>query len=174
MSTKLNRTAMAGLKPNRLPLGPVANVADDDRSFTEALIAKAQEIWLTAPDKAEIQEIQHDLRHGFDRLDRLVERALEVLRSYLPEYTVFATTTHDRNIVLSVVPDELNLHRAVHAGTLERGGVIPESRQPKVKYWLSEFESVNQRHTILYKRVGGRATGGTRAWELVWQSSVSL
>lgn len=159
-------------KPVRLPIGHIADAVDDSETTLLALFAASQGVWLTTRDLVAVNDLRRELAVcDYRELDRMVERAYDVMRRYLPEFTNFSTVTSATGISIAVLPDELALHRAEHEDRiLERGSqVVPYANNRRIHYYLSEFvDAANTRHLILYRRA--QASGRSpKDWMVLWE-----
>jgi hypothetical protein len=152
-------------KPTRLSMGAfMVDATLDEENTLLALLGVCMELWLTPPDLTEILDVRRSYKEGDEKLGDLVERTVEVLHRYLPDCAAFGQRSEESGINTYVVPDEVKLHRLEHDDrVLLRGGIIPETGDRKVKYWLAQVSGVQ----ALYKRIG--AGKGVAGWELVWQ-----
>lgn len=161
---------MQDKKPTRLHLGQfLGDPTLDDEETLLALLAASQNVWLSSVDLTEMNDIRRSMKDcDYSELGAMCERAFEVLRRYLPEFTEFHNTLDEHGLMVSVLPDEQALYRAEVNGFLERGNhVIPYSSNKKAKYHLAEFtDGRGVTHRALYLKI--RRGSSPKDWELLW------
>lgn len=163
-------------KPTKLPLGWICDAMADDEEVLLALLAAANNLWMSTFDFTEVNQIrreyQHDSRITNSRITELSERMAEILRKYVPEFTTFQNRDTEMGLGAWVWPDALALDRAEHPAngepTLERGDLVPSPTSTKIRYWLGERVVGNTRHVMFYKRARGAGKGLTSGWTVLW------